>query len=189
MWFEDKNRMGMGGGASYRQQLGRRVKGPPWNTHPVAKFVQWMPRTSQASKRPRVPITFTRITSSLWSSHQSTLGRPVNPAQFKTWVGLKASISAATCSTFSRRLSAAFARIPFSCSIIRTFCPIQPVFPPNTRYEGDAAIFFRSAVLSSRRHFLLFFPVFFRFFFFKRNPILSKWGRMMRQSYWRSWQP
>ena len=69
------------------------------HTHPVAKLVMWMPRDSAASSRPSVPMTLTRMTSSLWSSHQSTLGRPVRPAQLTMCVGLTRSISAATYGT------------------------------------------------------------------------------------------
>jgi hypothetical protein len=48
----------------------------------------WMPRCWQTSARVRQPITLALIVSTLWLSHQSTLGRPVTPAALSTCVGL-----------------------------------------------------------------------------------------------------
>lgn len=58
---------------------------------PVAKTVQWIPLKKQQSVRFRDPITLERMVVSLLSSHQSTLGLPVQPAALSTCVGLSSS--------------------------------------------------------------------------------------------------
>ena len=52
--------------------------------HPVAMLVRCTPLSWHSSANIRVPITLLRTVSTLLSSHQSTLGRPVLPAQLIT---------------------------------------------------------------------------------------------------------
>ena len=74
-------------------------------------------------------MMFVRITVCLLNSHQSTFGRPVTPAAFRTRVGLTASISAATASLFSNLASPKTTSSPAALMSSMSMPPIQPFLP------------------------------------------------------------
>src|SRR4051812_21597112 len=100
--------------------------------HPVAKTVMCMPRRKQQSARLRVPTTLERIVASLLSSHQSTLGRPVQPAQLRTCVGRTSSSWASTASRFSMRTVVEYTSLPWASSSLLRWLATQPS-PPQIR--------------------------------------------------------
>jgi len=89
------------------------------------------------SHRLRVPTTLHRTVFSLLSSHQSTFGLPVTPAQLSTWVGLSRSSSSHRDSRFSIRTFERWNVWPFRSSRLQIIPPIQPRWP-ITRKTGAA---------------------------------------------------
>lgn len=107
---------------------------PRHGVHPVAKTVTCMSSMKQQSARFRVPITLLRMVASLLSSHQSTLGRPVQPAQFRTCVGLTRLSSASTSPRPSMRTVVASTILPLRCRSSYRCPAIQP-FPPQIKND------------------------------------------------------
>ncbi|KAI7165353.1 hypothetical protein KC349_g180 [Hortaea werneckii] len=108
-------------------------QGTRLDLHPVAITVQCILLFSHSSARISVPITFARIVSSLWSSHQSTLGRPVLPAQLMTCVGQISSRTLWTSIWFSMRTPVVWTSLPWEIRSFSRCPPTQPVVPPQMR--------------------------------------------------------
>mmetsp|Transcript_10106 Transcript_10106/g.43014 ORF Transcript_10106/g.43014 Transcript_10106/m.43014 type:complete len:249 (-) Transcript_10106:771-1517(-) len=122
--------------------------------HPVAKLVTCTSLRSATSHKFKIPMTFARMVSVLWSSHQSTLGRPVTPAAHRMCVHFERLMSSMTALRSSRRARPNDHLWPCSVSNFPSLPPIQPV-RPYTRNTGalspsSLAAASSAAIMSSR---------------------------------------
>src|SRR3989344_4661916 len=93
---------------------------------PVLRWTRKVFVCSHAFLRTIGPSTFELNVSSLWVSHQSTLGVPFFPAQFKTKSGSCVRISCRTASSSVMFARESMTVCPCAVSWLKNLLPIQP---------------------------------------------------------------